>query len=985
MMIQDSENPNNNAWIGLYFDDMDEEYQWVDGNTVEDFENWGEAQPAGTTGNAAVLRWTNGRWTTANATDGKQFLCSIPITHAPTATRAPSAAPTVTEYCPESGPKNSSSIRGEGSSKLVEYFDVFTPWFEARECCLQRGGDLLVVENDDETALAMMIQDSENPNNNAWIGLSYNDADEEFQWVDGGATDDFENWGEAQPAGTTGNAAVLRWTNGRWTTADETDGKRFLCSIPITHAPTVTRAPSTAPTVSEYCPEEGPKNSSSIRGEGSSKLVEYFDTFSPWFEARQCCRQRGGDLLVVENDEETALAMMIQNQDVASNNAWIGLYYNEEEANGTYEWVDGNGVDAYDMWGETQPAGTTGTAAVLRWTNGRWTTANATDGKQFLCSIPITHSPTATRSPSAAPTEMERCPLDGPKRSNATEDGKVLAEYFEEFYAWEDARACCVQRGGDLFVVADQDDNDLAVGIQDTVSKQNNAWIGLEYSFVNESYLWVDGTTPTNFSQWAANEPANATGTDGGVATLLRWSSGEWVTAEKESLRRFICGISLETVSPTTAPTAAPVYNTSAPSFAPTSAPTSGPVTTAPTSGPQTEAPTTAPTEAPTAAPSSAPASSSPASNPTPAPSSTPVAASSPSSAPVATVTTTSPSSAAATSTTSPSSVATVTTTSPSSVSTVATTSPSSAATTTTTSPSSAPTTAPEDVELEFTAAFEDINMEVIPEGSALQATFIDQFQTAVASVDDTMDKEDVVVTGLESGSVIVTAATRVKDNEAAESFQQAMTVPEAVFTVPNGFNSSLFGVPTVNFASEPPTSLPTSSPTFSGIVDSPTADDASMFYIIGGVVGGVVLLALGVCLCLFLRRKEKKKDHSSAGSSEQQQQHKSSREDNSVAVMVEKNDVVNDGVTDGEAAAARAAAVAAAAALASKHSVASPVTGGVAGTDDVQDSGVSSRDETHEEEKRNYSHQYEEESKHHSSGHSSQSYASGEEDGHEY
>jgi len=144
--------------------------------------------------------------------------------------------------------------------------------------------------------------------------------------------------------------------------------------------------------------------------------------------------------------------------------------------------------------------------------------------------------------------------------------------------------------------------------------------------------------------------------------------------------------------------------------------------------------------------------------------------------------------------------------------------------------------------------------MEAIPDGSALQATFISQFEAAVATINDDFNEDDVVVTSIKDGSVIVEAKASAKDQGTVQAFEEAMLTPENVFTMENGFDSSLYGVPTV--------AIPRDDNSGGG--DGSDNNDA--YYIIGGVVGGVFLASLGLCLYCTLRRAGSKDTKSSEG-----------------------------------------------------------------------------------------------------------------------
>uniref|UniRef100_A0A3P9L1F0 C-type lectin domain-containing protein n=1 Tax=Oryzias latipes TaxID=8090 RepID=A0A3P9L1F0_ORYLA len=65
-----------------------------------------------------------------------------------------------------------------------------------------------------------------------------------------------------------------------------------------------------------------------------------------WDEARESCRARGADLVVINTEGENLFVSALKKQDV-----WIGL--TDRVLEGTWKWVDGSPLTLF--WGSDQP------------------------------------------------------------------------------------------------------------------------------------------------------------------------------------------------------------------------------------------------------------------------------------------------------------------------------------------------------------------------------------------------------------------------------------------------------------------------------------------------------------------------------------------------------------------------------------------------------------------------------------------------------
>ncbi|KAF4071627.1 hypothetical protein AMELA_G00275480 [Ameiurus melas] len=80
-----------------------------------------------------------------------------------------------------------------------------------------------------------------------------------------------------------------------------------------------------------------------------SSSVYYISTENKnWTEGREDCRERGADLVIINNKEEQEFISKI----LSSRNAWIGL--NDGDREGEWKWVDGTPLNT-GFWGNGEP------------------------------------------------------------------------------------------------------------------------------------------------------------------------------------------------------------------------------------------------------------------------------------------------------------------------------------------------------------------------------------------------------------------------------------------------------------------------------------------------------------------------------------------------------------------------------------------------------------------------------------------------------
>lgn len=255
------------AFIGLSDDQQDGVFEWINGDPVN-YTNW-ESEPTGGNGQAdfAYLgAWTNNPWYTTNEWVYKPFVCQWTCnstTQAPVVWRADSGPAkqsfwpigeytveyVATDVCGQSTnasfsvlieqaevsecePRNIEGYIQIGEIDEKQYLLSQRPrnWDDAQSACLGQGGTLVRINSTQENTL---LQDGLNEHGiaTAFIGLSDQVSDGQFQWTDG-SIPSYENWGQSPSANGIADYVYLgSWTNGPWYTAHEGVYKPYICEI----------------------------------------------------------------------------------------------------------------------------------------------------------------------------------------------------------------------------------------------------------------------------------------------------------------------------------------------------------------------------------------------------------------------------------------------------------------------------------------------------------------------------------------------------------------------------------------------------------------------------------------------------------------------------------------------------------------------------------------------------------------------------------
>ncbi|XP_051559498.1 CD209 antigen-like protein 2 [Myxocyprinus asiaticus] len=194
-------------------------------------------------------------------------------------------------------------------------------WSDSRQFCRDHGGDLLIINSEEEQRLISSFKQ------NVWIGLSDIKQEGDMKWVNNSPLNE-GFWKENEPNNLGGNEdcvvldpalPVLK----NWNDLLCSQKRKWIFSditIELEHIH------------NSYSHQ----NKLETKVKSSSDELKKKDSerdMKSWSDSRQFCRDHGGDLLIINSEEEQRYITSLIKQ-----RAWIGLSDIEKEGN--IKWVD---------------------------------------------------------------------------------------------------------------------------------------------------------------------------------------------------------------------------------------------------------------------------------------------------------------------------------------------------------------------------------------------------------------------------------------------------------------------------------------------------------------------------------------------------------------------------------------------------------------------------------------------------------------------
>ncbi|XP_074013799.1 macrophage mannose receptor 1-like [Numenius arquata] len=503
-------------WIGLNDHKVQMYFEWSDGTPVT-YTKWHLGEPS-TTNNrpedCVLIKGQYGYWADYVCEKKAGYICK----------RKPKSQTAGEKEITDAGCK-----KGWRRYGTYCYFAGYVPatFSEANTTCEEEKGYLATVENRYEQAYLTSLVGLR-PEKYFWLGLSDMEVQGTFRWTNGEAVS-FTHWGATMPGSKPGCVAMRTGTaTGLWDVIDCETKQKYICkqwAKGATSPPTPTTA--AVPT----CPEGWVSNhhsSSCFKCFGRSNTKK-----KSWLEARDFCRQIGGDLVTINSKEEIQLLRSaMYGTGCSFQRVWLGIFsLNPDEG---FAWSDGSPV-RYTNWdASSRNPGGRKFCGVL---NG------GTFSKTWILSVCEVQLDWACQIKKGVPLKSE--PTDT-YAYKTTADGWVIYEdklYFisKEHVSMEKAQEFCSMNSANLVVVNSNSERRF---LQRALKENEQSWywsegyfIGLKVS-LDKKFSWIDGS-PVTYVAWAPNEPNFVNNEENCVVMLA--DQGLWNDVNCGSSNKFVC------------------------------------------------------------------------------------------------------------------------------------------------------------------------------------------------------------------------------------------------------------------------------------------------------------------------------------------------------------------------------------------------------------------------------------------------------------
>ncbi|NXS55163.1 MRC1 protein, partial [Brachypteracias leptosomus] len=352
-----------------------------------------------------------------------------------------------------------------------------------------------------------------------WIGLSDTEEQGKFKWVTGEGVL-YTNWNSAMP-GREASCVALRTGNaaGLWDVQNCEVKAKFLCKK-VAEKITLPLAPET--TSDFKCPLGWDTSNSSnscfrvfVREETQKKT---------WFEARDFCRDIGGDLAAIRSEEEQiAIEDSIIKKSPSSQSFWIGLQWLDPD--GGLSWSDGSLVN-YKKNDYFHNTAFEHCGAISEEPSMSWTEMHCEYSHNWIC-------------------EIMKGRLSFPfcvAAYEVMEDGWIIKGDKQYFFSTEKAsmdkaRTFCKNNHGDLAIIENNSERKFLWKSILKNGKLKSYLIGLTQN-ADRQFSWMDGS-PVHYTAWAQGEPNFAYAQENCVA--LNKKDGLWNDVSCGFSNGYIC------------------------------------------------------------------------------------------------------------------------------------------------------------------------------------------------------------------------------------------------------------------------------------------------------------------------------------------------------------------------------------------------------------------------------------------------------------
>uniref|UniRef100_A0A8C5U0H8 Secretory phospholipase A2 receptor n=1 Tax=Malurus cyaneus samueli TaxID=2593467 RepID=A0A8C5U0H8_9PASS len=505
--IRKLSNSDVHWWIGLYAENLSDEFWWRDESPVT-YQNWDEGrkrdlQKPGK--RCGFISSQSGLWGDENCTVSLPCICKrkIPKKIEKEIPKDPSQQ----GVCPKGWlhfgfkcfliqiPKDPEHLRS---------------WYSAQEFCSSYDGSLAFLE--DELEQAFITMNLYGWKTSVWIGFQ---SDHYEKWLNENPQM-YSNWSphfniqDQIPLCTLVSNNPNFYLTGKWYLENCQKNYGFVCqktqdtSRHVTNASDMYPVPDTL----EY-------------GNRMYKLISGNFT---WSSALEACMANSAELVSITDQYHQAFLTVIVNRLGYSH--WIGLFTSDNGLN--FEWSDGT-RSLFTFWedDESQAFG----SCVYMDTSGHWKSGNC---EQFLQGA-VCHVPPEKKLSDYKGLCSEKTVPWIKFKSSCYSFSTVL-----QGMSFDTAYEVCKNQGSNLLTIQDEDENAFILEeLHSFGYSVQMVWLNILLVTDNETVSWFDGS-PLNYSNWGIWEP-KFDHLKGNFCVSLRTTDGVWQLSPCREKKGFVC------------------------------------------------------------------------------------------------------------------------------------------------------------------------------------------------------------------------------------------------------------------------------------------------------------------------------------------------------------------------------------------------------------------------------------------------------------
>ncbi|XP_047425524.1 macrophage mannose receptor 1 [Mugil cephalus] len=404
---------------------------------------------------------------------------------------------------------------------FVSNINRLTTWHEASNACEEMGAHLLIINNQEEQFFINgKLPDFHQVDiPDIWIGLSDMYKDGDFKWVDK-TTTKYSNYGPGWPRNTQGSwdCGQIFTGNyeGKWETTNCFKSLGYVCEMTGGQNPKPPSPPDS------HC-DPGYLLYGNFCYHFESENVKN------WHDAEARCKNEQGHLVSVHSQEE--LSFLTAHM---PGEGWMGL--NDINAEGQFVYTDGTPADLV-QWATGQPDNFEDEDCVLIYgmnhdQPGKMSDAVCSTTKDYICKKAKGQGP-PPQPPTSGPGWNDKC---GSWTADPFNDYCYLFNFLST-RTWAEARADCVNQGGDLISITDPYEQAFAQGLIQQSPTGISMWTGGHDSITDSGWEWTDGS-PFRYVRWNTGDPDNLYGED---CLSILINNGYWTDENCQNKRGYIC------------------------------------------------------------------------------------------------------------------------------------------------------------------------------------------------------------------------------------------------------------------------------------------------------------------------------------------------------------------------------------------------------------------------------------------------------------